>query len=445
LRVVPGNARPHSSSATAIATWASGAAEAAPGGLAVSSRAATQVQASLKVTAYTLPPDLYKKARNLGRIRFRLALLNFFYGLVVLWVILRWKFSSKYRDWAEGRSSRRILQALAFSPLLILTVDVFTLPTDIYGQWVSRRYGISVQGWRSWAWDWTKGEFLGIVLGTVLIAILYAALRKSPRRWWFYFWLISLPLGLFLVFVQPLIIDPMFHKFQPLAEKDPALTASLETMVQHAGVEIPPERMFWMGAREKTTALNAYVTGVGSSKRIVVWDTTIAKMSTAQIVFVAGHEMGHYVLRHVAKGLAAAALFLFILFYLGFRCIGWVLVRRGRGWGVRGVDDWASLPALLLLLSVFGFLANPITNAFSRHLEHQADQYGLEVTHGITSDSGQAAAQAFQAMGEVNLADPAPSRVNVFLFYSHPPLSDRIRFCLGYDPWSQGRQPEFVK
>ena len=113
----------------------------------------------------------------------------------------------------------------------------------------------------------------------------------------------------------------MFHKFEPLAVKDPALTASLEQMVQRAGQTIPPERMFWMGAGEKTTGLNAYVTGLGASKRIVVWDTTIAKMTTPQIVFVAGHEMGHYVLEHIWKGLAFAFVILFVLFYLGY-CSG---------------------------------------------------------------------------------------------------------------------------
>ena len=134
-----------------------------------------------------------------------------------------------------------------------------------------------------------------------------------------------------------------------------------------------------MGAGEKTTSLNAYVTGIGGSKRIVVWDTTIAKMTTPEIVFVAGHEMGHYVLGHIWKGLLFAAISLFVLFYLGFRTIGWVLARWGAGWGIHGLSDWASLPALLLLLSVFLFLGSPIQSAFSRYDEHQADQYGLEV------------------------------------------------------------------
>jgi Zn-dependent protease with chaperone function len=398
-----------------------------------------------KVTAYTLPPETYKKARDLSRIHFRFALISFVYGLFVLWLILQLKLAPKYRDWAEKFSSKHWLRAAVFVPLFILTSAILGFPADIYQNWVERKFGLSVQGWGSWAWDWTKGQFIAVFLGVILISILYMVIRKSPRRWWFYFWLISLPVAVLLVFLQPLVVDPMFHKFEPLSQKDPALTASLEQMVQRAGQNIPPERMFWMGAGEKTTGLNAYVTGLGASKRIVVWDTTIAKMTTPQIVFVAGHEMGHYVLDHIWKGLAFAAVILFILFYLGYRTIGGVLARWGSRWEIRGLNDWASLPALLLLLSIFGFIAGPITSAFSRRDEHQADQYGLEVTHGLTPDSGQIGAQAFQVLGEVDLADPEPNPIDVFLFYSHPPIPDRIQFALTYDPWANGGSGEFVK
>jgi Zn-dependent protease with chaperone function len=405
--------------------------------------ASTQ-EAQPRVTAYTLPPDRYKKARDLSRIHFRFTLISFVYGLLALWAVLRWKLGAAYSTWAEKTSARRFPQALIFSPLVILTIDILELPTGIYENWISRKYGISVQGWGSWTWDWAKGELISVILGSLLVWILYVAIRKSPRRWWFYFWLISLPIAVFLIFLQPLIIDPMFHKFEPLAKRDEALTVSLEKMVQRAGQNIPPERMFWMGAGEKTTGLNAYVTGFGASKRIVVWDTTIAKMTTSQITFVAGHEMGHYVLQHIPKGLAFAAVLLFVFFYIGFRTIGWVLARWGGKWGVRGVDDLASLPALMLLLSVLSFVASPITSGVSRYFEHQADVYGLEVTHGLTPDSDQVAAQAFQVLGEVDLSDPKPNPVNVFLFYDHPPIPDRIQFSLTYDPWSEGKKPHFV-
>jgi Zn-dependent protease with chaperone function len=398
-----------------------------------------------RITRYTLSPDRDKKARALSAVRLRMLIVNLIYGLVVLLLVLRWRLAPKFRDVAERASSKRVLQALIFAPLLTLTIDVLSLPTGIYGNWIERIYGLSVQGWSSWFWDWTKGELLAMLLSFVVLWILYSVIRKSPKRWWFYFWLASLPLILALIFLQPLVIDPMFHKFEPLQTKDPALTAELEKMARHAGQDIPPERMFWMGAGEKTTTLNAYVTGFGASKRIVVWDTTIAKMSTPQIVFVAGHEMGHYVLNHIPKSLGFLSVLLLLIFYIGYRTIGWVLVKWGPQWGIRSLDDWASYPALLLLLSIIVLVAGPITSTYSRFQEHQADQYGLEVTHGLTPDSGQVAAEAFNILGDVDLADPDPSPLRVFLFYDHPPIPDRIKYSLSYDPWSKGEQPEFVK
>src|SRR5437762_954249 len=325
-----------------------------------SSEVPNATENSQKVTAYTLPPDLYKKARERSRINFHLALIGFIYGLVVLLLLLRWQISPAYRTWAEKASGRRFLQALVFAPLVLLTIAVLTLPLDIYSQSVEKRFGISVQSWGSWSWDWVKAQIIALIIGTMFVWLLYVVIRRSPRRWWFYFWLIAMPIGILIFFLTPWVIDPLFHKFEPLQQKDPALTAALEQMEQRAGENIPPERMFWMG----------------------------------------------------------------------YRLIGWVLVRWGGAWGIRALDDWASLPVLMLLLSVFLFITNPIGSAFSRHLEHQADQYGLEVTHGLTPDSGQIAAQAFQILGEVNLADPKPNPVHIVLFYDHPPVSDRVRFSL---------------
>lgn len=396
------------------------------------------------VTAYTLPPKLYRKARDLSRIFFAFDLASGVYGLVILWLVLHFNLAPKFRDWAEVVSTRFILQAVVFAPLLLLAIDVLQLPVGIFEQWELRRYGLSIQGWASWARDWSVQEILTLIVGSILVAILYAIIRKSPRRWWLYFWLAVLPIATFLIFLQPIVVDPLFHQFEPLQQKDPALAAELERMAHRAGVDIPPSRMYWMGASEKSTELNAYVTGLGSSKRIVVWDTAIAKMTTPQIVFVVGHEMGHYVLNHVPKGAAIFAVGLFIVFYLVYFCLERMLRRWGEGWRIRGAGDWASLPALLLLVGIFSFIGNPIANAVSRHFEHQADQYGLEVTHGLTPNSGQVAAQSFETDGIVDLADPQPSRAQIILTYTHPSIAERIRFSLAYDPWARGGHGEFV-
>ena len=396
------------------------------------------------ITAYTLPPPLYRKARNLSRIFFAFDLFASLYALLVLWLILHWKIAPKYRDWAERVFRRRTVQAVIFAPLLLLTIDVFELPVGIFEQRELRRYGLSIQGWASWSADWGKQEILTLIGGTIVVAILYAIIRKSPRRWWFYFWLAVLPIAAFLIFLQPIVVDPLFHKFEPLQQKDPQLTAQLEKLAQHAGVDIPPSRMYWMEASAKSNELNAYVTGLGSSKRIVVWDTTIAKMTTPQIVFVVGHEMGHYVLHHIPKGAAILAAGSFFAFLLGYACIGWMLRRWGESWRIRGVDDWASLPALMLVMGILSVISDPISNAVSRHFEHQADQFGLEVTHGVTPNSGEVAAQSFETIGIVDLSDPRPSRIQIMLTYDHPSLPQRIRFALTYDPWARGGHGEFV-
>lgn len=397
-----------------------------------------------EITAYTLPPALYEKTKHLEKVRLVFFITAPIYSLIILLLFLWWKLGPQYRNWAEGASVKLILQVLVFAPLFILTLDVLEIPLNVFEQWELRNYGLSVQGWASWALDWLKGEVVDVIIALILITILYWVIRRSPRLWWFWFWLVSLPLAVLMIFVQPVVIDPLFHRFEPLQQKDPALTSELEKMVQRAGENIPPDRMYWMNASEKVNELNAYVTGIGGSKRIVVWDTTIAKMTTPQIVAVAGHEMGHYVLNHIPKGLAIYSIGSLIIFYIGYRCLGWLLAWREAAWGIRGTEDLASLPALLLILSTFTLILTPVTNAVSRHFEHQADQYSLEVTHGLTPNSGQVAAQAFQVLGEVDLEYPDPGPLDVLLTYDHPAIRDRVRFSLDYDPWAHGGQGEFV-
>lgn len=396
------------------------------------------------VKAYTLPPSIYEKAVKYSRAQYILYFAGFVWSVIVLLLVLGWRLGPKYRDWAERATRVRFLQAAIFTPALLLTIAILALPVDIYGHWLSRNYGISVQSWVSWAGDWTKEQGLSLALGIVVVWILYAIIRQSPRHWWVYFWLATLPILVFVIFLTPVVIDPLFNKFEPLQKTDPPLVSALEEVVHRAGMNIPPNRMFLMLASQKTNAINAYVTGIGASKRVVVWDTTIQKMAVPETMFVFGHEMGHYVLNHVYQGLVFGALLALALLYIGFRGALWMLSRCGAYLSIRGADDWASLPVLLLCLTILGFFASPIGNSFSRHIEHQADQYGLEVTHGLFPDSKQVAARSFQILGEVDLADPDPNPfIKVWLF-SHPPLAERVKFALTYDPWAQGKQPQFV-
>ena len=181
------------------------------------------IESQQEVTAYTLPPDLYQKAKTLSNTHFALNLIDFFYGIFVLWLVLHLQLAPKFRDWAERAAPNRFLQAFVFTPALILTIAALESPTAIYEHIISRRYGLSVEGWGALAWDWTKAILLLMVIGGILAWILYAVIRRSPRRWWFYFWLISVPIIVFLSFVEPFVVEPMFFTFAPLPQKDPAL------------------------------------------------------------------------------------------------------------------------------------------------------------------------------------------------------------------------------
>jgi Zn-dependent protease with chaperone function len=390
--------------------------------------------APARVTRYTLSPDQDQKARRFGQIRLWGTILGFVWSLVTFWILLRWKWAARFRDWAERRSARRFFQAFVFTAPLVLAIGIIGSPMAVLRQAIIRRYGFSIQDWGSWLGDWIKGQLVTVVLATLLVWILYGVIRRSRRRWWLYFWLASLPIGLAVFVVQPLVIDPLFFKYEPLARKEPALTADLQQLVRAAGQDIPPERMFWMGASEKLTIMNASVDGFGTSTRIVVWDTTIKGMTRPQIVWVVAHEVGHYARRHIAKYLALGAVILLGLFYLGYRSINRLLARWGPGWGVRALDDWASLPVLLLLFTVLASFITPVMNAFTRRLEDRADRYAMEVTHRLLPDARQTCAQTFQVLGEADLSDPDPSPLAVFLTYDHQPVADRMQRCLAFTP-----------
>jgi len=393
---------------------------------------------------YSLPPDKLKQAIEYSHARNWLAFGGAIYGIAALLVVLQWGLSAKFRDWAEATSRRRFVQALVFVPLITLAIDLFSLPLGLYGQHLERVYGQSVQSWPSWFWDWTKGELLGFALSIILVFILYAVIRRSPLRWWFYFWLASLPILFTIMFLEPFVIEPLFFEFQPLAKQHAALVGELEKVVIRGGLVIPPDRMFEMKASEKLNSLNSYVTGLGASKRVVIWDTTMSKMTTPETLSVFGHEMGHYVLGHVRNSLILASIFALILLFIAFYAVGWLLRRWGARWQIRDQADWASLPVLLLIVSILSFFSEPVTNAYSRWQEHQADVFGLEVIHGIVLDSKEVASHAFQVLGEVSLDEPNPNPFIEFWLFSHPSISERIALTQSYDPWSNGT-PKYIK
>ncbi len=394
---------------------------------------------------YKLNPQDRERAIKFSRIKYTMHFVDEIWGLAILLGVLGFGLSARTRSLAESATQRWWVQGLIFAPLLTLLTDLPTLPNEVYLQHLERVYGQSVQGWGAWSWDQAKGEFLSILFGTVFALILFGLIRWSPRRWWIWCWLASLPLIAFLVFITPVVIDPMFHKFTPLNVKHPEVVAAVQKVTRRGGLDIPVDRMFEMDASEDVTSLNAYVTGFGATKRVVVWDTTIARCTLPDLMFTFGHEQGHYVLHHIPKTMAFLAVLLFVALYVGFRGMAWLIEDYGGRWGVRGQSDWAALPVLLLLMSAFGFIGEPVTSAWSRHQEHEADIYGLEVIHGLVPNSQTVAADSFQLLGEVALADPDPPPFIEFWLYDHPSIGERVRFAQSYHPWDEGKSPEFVK
>jgi Zn-dependent protease with chaperone function len=395
--------------------------------------------------AYSLPPDKLARAIAYSRIRVILDFASSAWGILQLILLLALGVVARMRNAAVHLNQNRWAQGFAFTLLLLLVTTVLNLPFDLYGQHAALVYGQSVQGWGSWTWDMTKGFLLTFVFGGLLVMLLFRVIRWSPTRWWFWFWIPAMIFVLIAVFVAPVLIDPLFNKFEPLAKTNPALVDRLEQVVARGGIQIPPDRMFLMKASEKVTTLNAYVTGYGASKRVVVWDNSIRKATPDEISFIFGHEMGHYVLNHIPATLIFLGVLLLVEFYLGYRGVQWLLARYGVRWKIPSQQDWGALVALLLVISVLSFFSEPIVNGYSRMHEHEADVYGQEAIHGIVSDPQKVARQSFQLLGEMSLTDPNPNPFVEFWTFSHPSVSSRAAFAANYNPWIKGQHPKYFE
>ena len=393
--------------------------------------------------AYTLPPEKLARAIAYSRARTVLGFAETGCGIAVLGLLLVTGAAAGMRRVALRAGKSKWAQGAVFLALFLGVTTLLALPLTMYGHHLAVQYGQSVQHWASWFGDQAKGLGLAYAFGLPAMMLLLLMMRISPKRWWFWFWIPAVTFVVIATFVYPIFIDPLFNKFEPLAQSNPALVQQLETVVARGGIVIPPERMFLMKASEKVTGLNAYVTGIGASKRVVVWDTSIAKATPEEIQFIFGHEMGHYVLNHIYKGMAFAFLLILVLFWLGFHGMHWLIARYGAAWGVSQERNWAWFVVLMLVISMLSFVSDPLSNGFSRWEEHQADVYGQEAIHGIVRDPQAVAQQSFQVLGEQSLVDPNPNAFVEFWTFSHPSIGSRAAFAASYDPWVAGREPQY--
>jgi STE24 endopeptidase len=393
---------------------------------------------------YALSPSDLAKAQHLSTVYETLHFGDEAWGILSLLLLLGFGIIAWMRDTATKISTNRWAQGYVFLFLYLLAGAILSLPLDLYAQHLSLKYGLSVQSWPSWLGDQAKTFALTWIIGGLLLMLLFWIIRKLPRSWWFAFWCVSIPIVLFGIFAAP-YIEPIFFKYQPLEKTNPALVAQLEQVVEKGHMNIPPERMFLMKASAKFTTLNADVEGFGASKRVVVWDTTISKMTPDEIVFVFGHESGHYVLGHITNTVVVTIGILLITLYLGYLFVRGALRRFGVRWGVNSQNDWAALAILLLAFSLFGTLLEPIENTYSRMHEHAADVYGQEAIHGLVPDPQATAVGAFDVLGKTSFADPNPSPFYEFWTYSHPSIGRRAAFGKAYNPWAPGMEPKYFK
>jgi Zn-dependent protease with chaperone function len=379
------------------------------------------------------PPS--EKALSYYRSGNVLWVVNLIWGILIPCLFLFTGFSARIRTWARklGRKWFFIIGVY----FIIFTLINFTLdlPLSYYEEYIRQHaYGLSNQTIAKWLGDSLKSLMVGIIGGVLFLWVPYLLLKKSPRRWWFYTSLLSVPFLFFVLLISPIWIDPLFNQFGPMNNK--ALESEILALANRAGIE--GSRVYEVNKSIDTKTVNAYVTGFLGTKRIVLWDTILAKLNDKEILVVMGHEMGHYVLHHVIKGITFSFFLILFTLYLAYRLANGLIDKYKARFGFDSFADIASLPLLMLLVTVFFFLISPIALAYSRYQEHEADRFALEITR-----DNHDAAMAFNKLQEENLAVPRPGWLYKLWRSSHPPIGERIDFCNEYKPWKTGQPLEY--
>ncbi len=400
---------------------------------AISATNATTIDESVPVP---VPPPLDRAVQ-----RYRTG--NAWYCVVVAWGIavpaflLFSGFSAKLRD-AAKRIGRKWYFALCLYLFGLLAVQyVLDWPLSYYLGFVrAHAYDLSNQTFGKWFGDSLKELMVTCVAGALFAWVPLMLLKKSPRRWWFYAGLAAVTFYFFSMLIEPVAVEPLFNQFTPIRNK--ALEAKILALADRAGIH--GSRVYEVNKSVDTKTVNAYVTGFMGTKRIVLWDTALNKLTEHELLFVMGHEMGHYALNHIVKGLLVASLLTFAALYGIHRAAGTLLARWGKRFGFSELSDFASLPLLVLLGQVFMFVLMPVGLAYSRHVEHEADRFGLEITHYNHS-----AATGFTRLQQEDLMIPRPGWIYTMLRASHPSIGDRIDFFNSYKPWEKGEPLKYEK
>jgi Zn-dependent protease with chaperone function len=339
-------------------------------------------------------------------------------------------------SWTRRLAQRfRLLAGLLRTALFVLVFLAVTyvlfLPLDYALLRIDRAYGLSNTTTGTFLLDHVKD--LGIEwLSTAFVAlVLLWLMRRSPKRWWVWLAVLSVPMTVFVTFVQPVVLDPLYNDFQPL-QKEP-LKSEILALAAKAG--IPAKQVFEVNMSARTNAVNAYVNGIGGNARIVLWDTTLNKLKDDEILVIMAHEMGHYKEKHIYVEVAVGIVVTFGLLWAAYRLFAAFLAKFGAHFGIRcepDKPDVAALPVLLLMVTLLGIALTPAENAFSRYLEHRADMYAMRMT-----GDGDAAIRAFQTIARDNLSPVRQPPLVVWFRGTHPDIQDRIAY---FERFTAGRK-----
>ncbi len=356
------------------------------------------------------------EARRYNRTRRWLGIADFAVGFVFLVVLLVTGWSGWLRDQAYRMGGGNYSLSVFMYLLLLLVISkALGIGLDLYGFRLERQYKLSTQRFRSWAWDEIKGFLVGLVLGTVVVELLYFTIRQWPQNWWMLAWLLFMILFIVMAQLAPVVLFPIFYKFEPLENED--LRRRLVMLSQRAGTRV--RGVYRWKLSEKSKKANAALTGLGATRRIILADTLLDNYTPEEIEAVLAHELGHHVHRHILKSILVQA----AITLAGFWAANWILhyaIERQLFEFVE-ISDFANLPLLALVSVVLSFLLMPALNAYSRFNERQADRYALESTASV-----EPFISAMNKLAEQNLAERTPSKWVEWFFHSHPSISRRL-------------------
>jgi STE24 endopeptidase len=339
-----------------------------------------------------------------------LILWDFVISLLLAWALLGWRLSARMRDFAVRLTRFRWAQTALYAIQYFILTTVVTLPWAAYeGYFREHQYGMSNLGLTGWLGDQAKGLFIALIFGTLAAVAIYAVIRKLPKTWPLWGSVVVIGFLIFQIVISPTYLEPVFNKFYPLAESP--LKQRILSLARANG--IPAKQVYEFDASKQTTKISAHVSGVAGSAQISLNDNLMNRASPEEVEAVVGHEMGHYVLNHIYKGVLALG----VLVVIGFAFTSWafdrVTLKFGERWGFRDIADVAGLPLLVALFSIYMFALTPVLNTIVRTMEVEADAFGLNAAR-----QPDGAAQAALQLSEYRKMQPGP--IEEVIFFDHP-------------------------